>query len=59
MISSDDFNQLPIPYACIGADIETGLKVVLNKGSLARSIRANMDIPTVFTPVEIDGQLLK
>ena len=54
----NDFTQLPIPYACIGADIETGLKVVLNKGSLARSIRASMAIPTVFTPVEIDGKLL-
>jgi len=54
----NDFSQLPIPYACIGADIETGLKVVLNNGSLARSMRASMAIPSVFTPVEIDGKLL-
>jgi NTE family protein len=54
----NDFSQLPIPYACIAADIETGLKVVLDKGSLARSIRASMAIPTMFTPVEIDGKLL-
>jgi len=54
----DDFSKLPIPYACIGADIETGEKVVLHEGSLARSMRASMAIPTVFTPVEIDGRLL-
>lgn len=54
----NDFTRLPIPFACIAADIETGLKVVLNKGSLARSMRASMAIPSLFTPVEIDDKLL-
>jgi len=54
----NDFKRLPIPYTCVAADIETGLKVVLNEGSLARSMRASMAIPSVFTPVEIDGKLL-
>ena len=53
-----DFSRLPIPFACVAADIETGLKVILNKGSLARSLRASMAIPSVFTPVEIDGKYL-
>ena len=30
----------------------------MSKGSLARSIRASMAIPAIFTPVEIDGHLL-
>lgn len=54
----DDFRSFPIPFTCMAADIETGLKVVLNQGSLARSLRASMAIPTIFTPVEIDGKLL-
>mgnify|MGYP006283071783 CR=1 FL=1 len=54
----DDFNDLPIPYACIAADIVKGEKVVLNKGSLARSMRASMAIPSVFTPVELNDRLL-
>ena len=54
----NDFRDLPIPFTCVAADIETGLKVVLNQGSLARSLRASMAIPTVFTPVEIDDKLL-
>jgi NTE family protein len=53
-----DFSQFPVPFACVAADIETGLKVVLDKGSLARSLRASMAIPSVFTPVEIDGKYL-
>ena len=53
-----DFNQFPIPFACVGANIVTGEPVVLNHGSLAMAMRASMSIPTVFTPVKIDGKLL-
>ena len=54
----NDFSQLPIPFACVATDIETGLRVILNSGSLARSMRASMAIPSIFTPVEMDGRLL-
>jgi NTE family protein len=53
-----DFNELPKSFACIAMDIETGREVVLNSGHLEESIRASMAIPTVFTPVLIDGKLL-
>jgi len=53
-----DFNKLPIPFACVGANIETGEPVVLNHGSLATAMRASMAIPSIFTPVKIDGKLL-
>lgn len=54
----EDFNELPIPFNCIGADIATGEPIVLSKGSLPEALRASMAIPTIFTPVEIDGRLL-
>ncbi len=54
----EDFSDLPIPFACVAADIATGEPILLNKGSLPESIRASMAIPTIFTPVEIDGRLL-
>ncbi len=54
----ENFHDLPIPFACVAADIATGEPVVLNHGSLPEAIRASMAIPTVFTPVEIDGRLL-
>ncbi len=53
-----DFNQFPIPFACVGTDIVTGKAVVLNRGSLAGSMRASMAIPSIFTPVKIDDHLL-
>ncbi len=54
----NDFHKLPIPYACVAADIATGLPVVLDNGFLPEAIRASMSIPTIFTPVEIDDKLL-
>ena len=53
-----DFNQLPIPFLCIGSDIETGKQVLLNKGNLAQALLASSAFPSLFSPVEIDGQLL-
>ncbi|MEM1120042.1 MAG: patatin-like phospholipase family protein [Bacteroidota bacterium] len=54
----DDFDDFDIPFRCVAADFETGDPVVLGKGSLAKAIRASMSIPSVFEPIEIDGQLL-
>ncbi len=52
-----DFSQLPIPFACVAADIENGVPVVLNKGNLAEAIRASMSIPSIFTPTFIDSAM--
>ena len=54
----NDFDEFDIPFRCVAADFETGEPVVLGKGSLAKSIRASMSIPSVFEPIEIDGKLL-
>ncbi len=53
-----DFTRLPIPFACVATDIETGKEVVLNKGNLPQAIIASGAFPSLFSPVEIDGKLL-
>ena len=53
-----DFNQLPIPFLCIGTNIETGEEVLLNKGNLAQAMIASSAFPSLFSPVEIDGKIL-
>jgi NTE family protein len=53
-----DFNELPIPFACMAADITNGEPVKLSTGSLPVAMRASMAIPSIFTPVKIDGRLL-
>jgi NTE family protein len=54
----NEFDELPIPYRAITADIVNGEAVVLSRGSLSRAIRASLSIPGVIAPVEIDGRLL-
>nr|WP_321232591.1 patatin-like phospholipase family protein [uncultured Psychroserpens sp.] len=54
----EDFDKLPIPFFCIATDIETGGQVILDSGSLPLSITASGAFPTLFQPVNIDGQLL-
>ncbi len=53
-----DFDNLPIPFRCVATDMVSGRSVVLQNGSLPRSLRATMSIPGIFSPIEIDGKLL-
>lgn len=55
---SMNFENLPIPFACVAADLSTGEQVVLRDGELPLAMRATMAIPGVFSPVEIDGKVL-
>ncbi len=53
------FEDLPIPFAAVACDLETGKEVILkDSGDLAEAIRASCAIPGVFAPVKHDGKLL-
>lgn len=54
----NDFSKLPIPFICIATDIESGQEILLDKGYLPQAIAASAAFPSLFAPVEIDGQLL-
>ena len=53
----EDFNQLPVPFLCIGTDLETGKQKVFNSGFLPLVAKASGSFPTLLAPVEIDGKL--
>ena len=53
-----DFNDLPIPFACVATNIRTGKEVVIRHGSVPTAMRASMAIPGVFAPVYMDGCML-
>lgn len=53
-----DFDELPIPYRAVAADINSGAAVVIAGGDLALAMRASMSIPGVFPPVDFDGKVL-
>ena len=52
------FDDLPIPFRAVATNIETGEKVVLDRGDLAGAMRASMSVPAVFAPYHLDGKLL-
>ena len=57
-VTETDFSRLPIPYAAVATDINTGKKVVLRNGNIAAAMRASMSIPALFEPWVIDDYLL-
>ncbi|MBP3382314.1 MAG: patatin-like phospholipase family protein [Tidjanibacter sp.] len=54
----DSFDNLPIPFASVSYDMNTGSEYVARGGSLPIAIRASMSIPGVFTPVRHKDMLL-
>lgn len=53
-----NFHDLPVPFACVAANIVDGSEVVLDKGHLVQAMRASMAIPGFFTPVHLDSLVL-
>lgn len=53
-----DFDNLSIPFKCIGTDIATGEAVVMDNGEIVTAIRSSMAIPSLFTAVEYEGRRL-
>ena len=53
-----DFNNMPIPFACVATDLITGNEVVLRSGSVPTAMRASMAIPGVFSPVQMGDKVL-
>ena len=53
-----DYDNLPIPFRAVAADLETGDPVVMADGDLATAVFASMAIPGVIPPVERNGRIL-
>ena len=55
---SIDFQNLPIPYACIATDMVTGKVKVWHSGRINTAMRSTMSIPGVFAPIKDNGMVL-
>lgn len=55
---SIDFDNLPIPFACVSVNAVTGTQKIHRDGRLPMAMRASMAIPGVFTPVQVGDELL-
>ena len=55
---SINFDKLPIPFACVAANVVNGEQIIFHNGILSTAMRASMAIPGVFTPVRQDSMVL-
>jgi NTE family protein len=50
--------NLKIPFVAVATDLNSGARVLLDRGPVARAIRASCAIPGIFQPVTINGRTL-
>ncbi|WP_333851057.1 patatin-like phospholipase family protein [Epilithonimonas sp.] len=53
----DDFSKLPIPFMCIGTNIESGQMKIFEKGDLVSSIMASSAFPSLLDPVKVGDSI--
>ncbi|MFD2563364.1 patatin-like phospholipase family protein [Aquimarina rubra] len=54
----DDFSKLPIPFFCMSTNIANGEQILLDKGYLPEAVSASGALPSIFSPIELDGILM-
>jgi NTE family protein len=57
-IGVPNIENLKMPFAAVATDLNRGTRVVLDRGSVAKAVRASSAIPGVFNPVEYQGKVL-
>ncbi len=50
--SLKSFDELPIPFRCIGTELNSGKPYVFDSGPLGEALRSTMSLPAIFTPVK-------
>ena len=50
-----NFDNLPIPFRCVAANMEKKEEVVFKEGKLSTAMRSSMSIPGVFKAVTLDS----
>ncbi len=52
------FRDLPVPFACVAADMVSGKAKIWHGGKINDAMRSTMSIPGIFAPVKVDGMVL-
>jgi len=53
-----DIQSLPLSFAAVATELQTGREIWLRKGDLLNSIRASIALPGIFSPIKLDGRWL-
>lgn len=57
-LPNERIETLPLRFACVATDLDTGHEVWLQQGPLAEAIRASSAVPGMLPPVPFDGRRL-
>jgi NTE family protein len=57
-VKSASIENLAIPFAAVATDLNWGTEVVIDRGPVARAVRASSAVPGIFQPVQHMGKLL-
>lgn len=52
ILGGQRFDQLKKPFACVSMDVYTGEAIVFRDGEVAPAVRASMNLPGIFQPLE-------
>ena len=55
-VGNRPIQQLPIKFAAVATDFESGKAVAFNRGNVGQAVRASASIPNVFQPAVIGGR---
>ncbi len=58
LLGDTNIEDLPISFTAVATNLDLEKEIWINKGSLFDAIRASISVPTVFTPVRLNGYLL-
>lgn len=57
-VAKGDFNNLFVPFRCVGFNLNENIGQVFHSGSLRDAVRASMTFPFFFKPISIDGDVM-
>lgn len=57
-IAQLNIEELPMPFAAVATDLNSGREIWLQEGPLPSAVRASIALPGLFSPVKRDGRWL-
>ncbi|MGC9529561.1 MAG: patatin-like phospholipase family protein [Candidatus Bipolaricaulaceae bacterium] len=58
LVGERRIEELPVRFAAVATDLQSGAEVVFDRGPLVDAIRASISVPGLFVPAQLDGRLL-
>jgi NTE family protein len=52
------FDDLPIPFRCVGTDLVSGRAQVFSSGPMGKALRSTMSLPAIFSPVRTNDRVV-